>query len=78
MQLTAIRITRIIIRLVDDASTKLALGCDIRNAGRDLIPECEARSVAQEGQPWLPYRWEVRNVQGNGRVCIRSAFCIRI
>jgi hypothetical protein len=79
MRLTAVRITRIIIRLVDGASIKLALGCDIRNAGQDLIPQCEARRVArEEGQRWLPYRWEVSNVLGNGRVSICSAFGIRI
>jgi hypothetical protein len=44
-----------------------ALGCDIRNARRDLIPERQALSVArEEGQRRLPYRWENRHVLGNG------------
>ena len=79
MRLTAVRITRVIIRLVDCVSIKLALGCDIRNARRDLIPPCEARRVTrEEGHRWLPYRWEVGNVLGNGRVCICCTFSIRI
>ena len=78
MRLTAVWITRNIVRLVDCASIKLALGCDIRNARRE-IPQCEARRVTrEEGHRWLPYRWEVGNVLGNGRVSISSAFGIRI
>ena len=78
MRLTAVRITHNIVRL-DCASTKLALGCNIRNAGRDLIPQREARRVTrEEGHRWLPYRWEVGNVLGNGRVSICIAFGIRI
>jgi hypothetical protein len=47
----------------------LPLWCDIRNTRRDLIPECQAFSVdREERQRWLPYRWEVRNVLGNGLV----------
>ena len=79
MRLTAVRITCIIIRLVDGAPIKLALECDSRNAGRDLIPQCKALSVAREvGQRWLPYRWEVTDVMDNGRVSICSALGIRI
>jgi hypothetical protein len=65
MRLTAVRIIHHVIRFVDGASINLALGCDVRRAGRDLIPECQALSVArEEGQ--LQAAISLRSLQCSG------------
>ncbi len=78
MPLTAGRIVHSVIRHVDGASIELALGWDIRNARRDLLPQRLAITVGCEESCRLPYRWEGVNVLGNGRVRIYCALGIRV
>lgn len=62
----------------DSAPSELTLRWGIRNAIRDLRPQRLACGVIVEQLSGLPYRREVRNELGYGRIGIRCAFGGRI
>ena len=68
--LTAIRIVHRIVRHVDGTSIELALGWDVRDAGRSFLPKLLTSTVSREECCGPQDRWEAVYILGNGWVRI--------
>lgn len=78
-KLTAVRIRRRIVRLVDSAPVQLPLGSDIRYAARNVGPHGLGRAVGRKYRCRRPYWGELAaDNRGYGSVAVHRAFLIGI